>query len=128
MNPANLFAALLGLSGVAQAAPAVTFDGAFVASRMDYEYQCQGGTRLRVQYVNTVAGDSLAYLPAGGADHIFVAGPSGSGVRYVSGTYVWWTKGRGARLTREGDEQGSALLDGCQVADPTPDARPASVR
>jgi len=119
-------ALLLAVNGASAATDTVTFEQAVVASRSAHTYMCEGSARLRVDYITTRAGDSLAYLPVSGAGHIFVAGPSGSGVRYVSGAFVWWTKGPTARLTRDDVGAGPALLDGCRIVDAGTNAAEAS--
>lgn len=63
-------------------------------------YSCDDGDALSVQYVNAGA-NALAILPIDGEDRIFVNAVSASGARYVSGAYVWWTKGNAATLENE---------------------------
>lgn len=63
-------------------------------------YSCDGGEPFTVQYVNAGA-NALAVLPLDGEERIFVNVVSGSGARYVSGQYVWWSRGDSATLENE---------------------------
>lgn len=69
-------------------------------------YSCGDENTFPVQYVNTGV-NALAILPIEGESRIFVNVVSGSGAKYVSGAYVWWTKGNTATLENE-LEDGSA--------------------
>lgn len=66
-------------------------------------YSCAGGEPFQVQYVNAGA-NALALLPIDGEDRIFVNVVSGSGARYASGQYIWWSKGADATLENELEE------------------------
>lgn len=73
-------------------------------------YVCDGGARLDVRYVN--AGDvSLAAFLVEGRTVVASASVAASGVRYVGGRYVWWTKGDAATLSdiMAGDDAAPAL-------------------
>lgn len=76
-------------------------------------YSCAGGVPFQVQYVNAGA-NALALLPIDGEQRIFVNVVSGSGARYASGPYVWWSKGETATLANELEEGG---LKDCVSAD-----------
>ena len=70
------------------------------------EYRCEGiEVPLYVDYINA-APNFLAIVPV--IDHklVFVATLSGSGVRYVSGNWEFWTKGTEATLTDLTEQQG----------------------
>ena len=67
--------------------------------RTTAHYDCAGKT-VEVEYVN-VEPDHLAIVPVEGRKRIFVLVMSGSGARYASGRYVWWSKGREASLYDE---------------------------
>lgn len=69
-------------------------------------YTCNAGTPFTVQYVNAGM-NNLALIPIDGQEVIFVNVVSGSGSRYVSGPYEWWTKGSDATLTNQ-FEKGNA--------------------
>lgn len=66
-------------------------------------YSCAGGEPFRVQYVNAGV-NALALLPVDGEERIFVNVISGSGARYASGQYIWWSKGESATLENEMEE------------------------
>ncbi|MBK4217076.1 MliC family protein [Paracoccus caeni] len=63
-------------------------------------YSCDGGAAFPVQYINSET-NNLALLPIDGEERVFVNVISGSGARYVSGQYEWWSKGETATLRDE---------------------------
>jgi membrane-bound inhibitor of C-type lysozyme len=79
-------------------------------------YVCDGGAALQVAYLNPPGGDSYAVVGYDGRLIPMKAGPTGSGVRYVSldgpGALVWHTKGSEGFLARD-DAAESMLLQGC---------------
>jgi membrane-bound inhibitor of C-type lysozyme len=91
----------------------LAFPDVVVANKQVRTYQCDGKKRVSVLYVNATDGDSFAYLPVDGTRHVFVTVMSGSGAKYASGPYVWWTKGPQGNLTREGDSGATPLLANC---------------
>jgi len=100
-------AALLAALSLAAPAGAVetamqltlTLDGN--AQRDVVTYQCgEDQTPLRVEYINAEP-IFLAILPVEEETLIFVNVISGSGARYASGPYVWWTRGAEASLYDE---------------------------
>lgn len=71
------------------------------AQRDVMTYQCEGSDELlTVEYVNAHP-IFLAIVPVEGERLIFVNVISGSGARYASGQYVWWTRGVEAQLYDE---------------------------
>ncbi|MBO9587462.1 MliC family protein [Devosia sp.] len=82
-------------------------------------YQCDDGTGFRTQYVNA-APNFLAILPVEGDTYIFVTTVSGSGARYVSGPYEWWTKGDEATLRDLQAAEDAPPLATCLAAANTP--------
>lgn len=60
-------------------------------------YVCEEDESFSALYVNSGV-NSLALLTVDGEERVFVNVVSGSGSRYVSGQYVWWTKGSNASL------------------------------
>jgi membrane-bound inhibitor of C-type lysozyme len=67
--------------------------------RTTAHYDCAGNT-AEVDYIN-VEPDHLAVVPVEGKKRIFVLVMSGSGARYASGQYIWWSKGNEASLYDE---------------------------
>ncbi|MDM9646359.1 MliC family protein [Rhizobium sp. S163] len=67
--------------------------------RQQVAYDCAEGGKLGVTYVNADP-NFLAVVPLPGERQpiVFVSVMSGSGARYASGKFVWWTKGATARL------------------------------
>lgn len=63
-------------------------------------YSCGDGDPFPVQFVNSGA-NALAIMEIDGEERIFVNVVSGSGARYASGPYIWWTKGNTATLENE---------------------------
>ena len=68
-------------------------------------YLCESGVPFAVQYVNARP-NALAILSISGEERVFVNVVSASGAKYVSGPYVWWTKGDIATLAKESDGAG----------------------
>jgi membrane-bound inhibitor of C-type lysozyme len=79
--------------------------------RTTAHYRCDGGA-MDVDYVN-VEPNFLAIVPLEGKKRIFVLVLSGSGTRYASGPYVWWSKGREASLYDERKGQNAPPLMTC---------------
>lgn len=66
--------------------------------RRQVRYECDGREDLlTVEYVNA-APNYLAILTMEDEPLVFASVISGSGVRYASGFYVWWTSGSEASL------------------------------
>lgn len=107
MTPIRLaLPCLIALSGAAHAEAVLSIpltlgpDSTIIRA----SYSCNGADPIPVQYLN--AGENhLAILPVGGTERIFVNVIAGSGARYVSGQYEWWTKGETASFS-------DALSDG----------------
>lgn len=64
------------------------------------DYTCDKGGPMQVRYINS-SHNNLAIVPVDGVERIFVNVMSGSGARYVSGQFEWWTKGNSATLRDE---------------------------
>jgi membrane-bound inhibitor of C-type lysozyme len=75
---------------------AVTVENAGSNARTTASYDC-AGKEIEVEYIN-VEPDHLAIVPVEGEPRIFVMVISGSGARYASGRYIWWSKGTEAWL------------------------------
>jgi membrane-bound inhibitor of C-type lysozyme len=82
------------------------------------QYQCDDEQSLTVEYINA-APTFLAMLDAGGGQTIFVNVMSGSGARYVSGQYEWFTKGTDATFTDLMADEGTGSLT-CSEFSETP--------
>lgn len=67
--------------------------------RLQVQYECEGREELLdVEYINSTP-NFLAVLAVDEEDpRLFTNVISGSGARYASGAYVWWTKGAEASL------------------------------
>ncbi len=83
-------------------------------------YVCDGGAVLQVAYLNPAAGPSLAVIGWAGKLVPMQAGPTGSGVRYVTlgdgEPLAWHTKGPDAFLARD-DADETMLVEGCRTRD-----------
>jgi membrane-bound inhibitor of C-type lysozyme len=90
----HLAAFLLALPAVAQDVP----EGS------TYRYACDDGATLAVAYINPPDGVSYAVVAHDGRLIPMKAGPTGSGVRYISLDHtglVWHTKGLGGFLAHD---------------------------
>ncbi len=103
----RISAILMGITGgmigaaspaFAEAALSLSLDMGQEAQIISAQYSCDGGAPFDVQYINTEA-NILAVIPIDGQGRVFVNVISGSGARYVSGIYEWWSKGDDATLT-----------------------------
>ncbi|MBI4047765.1 MAG: MliC family protein [Devosia nanyangense] len=80
-------------------------------------YQCEGiDEPLAVQYVNSEP-TYLAFVPVEGEKRLFVNALAASGVKYVSGQYVWWTKGASADLYDETKGEDAPPISCTEVTD-----------
>lgn len=81
------------------------------------DYQCAGGKSLTVTYWNTDNGQSFALLPVSGKMLLFVDTLSGSGAKYQTGRYTWWTKGHTGDLYDEmAGPNAPPILSDCSTA------------
>lgn len=94
---------------------AVAFPHSQIATERTVQYRCHGSRPLSVRYINTTDGDALAYLDVDGRPHIFVTTVSGSGAKYVSGIYTWWSKGNQGTLWTSPDPNAPPALAECQA-------------
>ena len=83
--------------------PGITLPGITLSNQQTVNYSCEDGAQLPVTYINTQDGQGFAVLPVDGKNRLFVTLLSGSGARYCSGPYVWWSKGAEATLWNEQD-------------------------
>lgn len=72
---------------------ALSFGNIKVVSRSIVSYRCENGREIGVAYMNTDNQQSFAVIRIEGRHLVFVDTAAGSGVRYVAGRYVWWSKG-----------------------------------
>jgi membrane-bound inhibitor of C-type lysozyme len=77
----------------------VTVENGSSNMRTTAHYHC-AGKEMAVDYLN-VDPDYLAIVPVEGRKRIFALVMSGSGARYASGQYIWWSKGTDASLYDE---------------------------
>jgi membrane-bound inhibitor of C-type lysozyme len=99
------------LPALALVLPALAQD---VPEGSSLQYACSGGARFAVAYVNPPGGDSYAVVAWEGRAIPMKAGPTGSGVRYVSldGTgLVWHVKGDEGFLARDDAAETMILTD-----------------
>lgn len=84
-----------------------------------FRYACAGGATLSVAYLNPPGGESYAVVAHDGGLVPMKAGPTGSGVRYLSldGTgLVWHAKGDRGFLAR--DDAGQTMIAADCTAEP----------
>ncbi len=99
--------ALRTFAALALALPAAAQD---VHEGAVIHYGCDGGPTT-VGYINAADGDSYAAVVWDGKMSVLKAGPTGSGVRYVSidgSNLVWHTKGDNGFLAR--NDAGETML------------------
>jgi len=90
------------------------------AERRLTRYQCEETMDLvTVEYIDA-APNFLAVTAVDGEKRIFVQALAASGVRYVSGQYVWWTKGAEASLYDEMAGPDAPALATCLEANEIP--------
>lgn len=99
-------AALPGATLAKAITPSLTLPDVKIQSQQRLIYRCAGDVRLPVRYLNTNAG-SFAYLPVAGKRQLFVSVLAASGAKYVSGRYVWWSKGDEGFLVDEMQDDGA---------------------
>ena len=98
---AALFLTMTGAAALAAGVPKISLDieNGSRNMRTTAHYDC-GGRTMDVDYIN-VEPNFLAMVPVDGKERIFVLVLSGSGARYASGPYIWWSKGNAASLYDE---------------------------
>jgi membrane-bound inhibitor of C-type lysozyme len=89
----------------------VTVENGGPNMRTTAHYDC-GGNAVEVEYIN-VEPDHLAIVPVEGRKRVFALVLSGSGARYASGQYIWWSKGKEASLYDEMKGAGAPPLLTC---------------
>lgn len=103
----DILAMLAGLAGPAAAEELA----AGVEEGLTVRYRCEAGAAVEVAYINTPEGGSYAVVLHAGVLVPMKAGPTGSGVRYVSlqpPALVWHTKGNGGFLAN--DDAGETMI------------------
>lgn len=80
---------------------------------IDAVYRCPGGRSFKVTYWNASNGQSFALIPLQGKPTLLVSTMSADGVRYQSGFFTWWSKGRGADLYDARVDTDRPTLRGC---------------
>ena len=83
-------------------------------------YTCAGGAHLAAAYINAPAGASYAVVVFDGRMTPMQAGPTGSGVRYLSldaSRLVWHTKGDAGFLANDDADQ-TMLASDCTARQP----------
>ncbi len=89
------------------------------AEQRSVQYDCAAFGQIGVIYIDA-APNFLALVPHEGDNLVFVAVLSGSGVRYASGNFEWWTKGAEASLHDLTAAEGAAPLATCSEITNTP--------
>lgn len=120
MRTVRFFAIAIGsllVSGAAHAQQAqpqitLTLGASPEATIHSSTYKCGDKASFQASYVNADP-NFLAIVPVEGKSTVFVSAISGSGARYTSGRYEWWTKGNAAVLRDLTGEEGSPPLLEC---------------
>lgn len=93
-----VLALFLVLSGQALAAETSLELGLAIKGNAEFKtvtYNCEGIPSFDVEYINA-APNFLAIIPVQTETYVFTAVTAASGVKYVAGNFVWWTKGTDA--------------------------------
>ena len=99
--------------------PALTFANVKVISRSVVTYRCADGQEMGVAYMNTDNQQSFAVLRLGGQHLVLVSTLAASGVRYIGGRYIWWTKGdEGNLYDQQNGENAPAMAADCKALGP----------
>ncbi|MBD0414790.1 MliC family protein [Oryzicola mucosus] len=93
----------------------LTLDPAANGEVISVDYRCGGAATVNVRYVNADP-NTLAVIPVDGQSLIFVSTLSGSGARYVSGKYEWWSKGAEGTLRDLTQDENADPVMTCQEA------------
>ncbi|MDI6027026.1 MliC family protein [Corticibacterium sp. UT-5YL-CI-8] len=117
----NVTAAAVLLAGLSTAAAQevdassikLTLDPASDGEVISVDYRCGVSANVNVQYVNADP-NTLAVIPVEGQSLIFVSAMSGSGARYVSGKYEWWSKGAEGTLRDLTQDENADPVMTCQ--------------
>jgi len=98
MRTVAILLALLPLAGGALAAETSFQIGLVIKGDAEFKtvkYDCEGIPSFDVEYINA-APNFLVIIPVQADTYVFTAVTAASGVRYVAGNFVWWTKGTDA--------------------------------
>ncbi|MEE2950506.1 MAG: MliC family protein [Pseudomonadota bacterium] len=112
----TMLAAMAGAPHAHSEAVSLDLDGP--VDRQSVAYECRASadaqpTSLSVEYLNMPT-NNLAILPVEGSPRLFVSSLSAAGAKYVSGEWVWWTKGpRGDLYTERRKESSETTV--CRV-------------
>lgn len=115
------FTAVSGAALAAEAGLQITLGTTADFERRTLNYDCGTDTPLTVTYLNA-APNFLAIVPVEGEAEplIFASAISASGARYVSGQWVWWTKGPEAQLFDETLGEDAEAVSTCSEIVNTP--------
>jgi membrane-bound inhibitor of C-type lysozyme len=113
---ASLFMGMAASPALNSGAPQVrvTVENGSPNMRTAARYDCAGHP-VEVEYFN-VEPDHLAVVPVEGRKRIFVLVMSGSGARYASGPYIWWSKGIEASLYDQTKGDNAPPVQTCRAA------------
>ena len=111
---ASLAAALLPCIAGSASAAEVTLDLPGALDRQSVSYACGDGSAPKVTYYN-LPNQSLAVVEIeAGKPRVYVSVLAASGAKYVSGPYVFWTRGSRADMLDERKADAPAVT--CKVA------------
>jgi len=103
----------------ASASLVLTLESQGNVERNIVSYLCDDEQALSVQYINA-APNFLAIVPVEGQSLVFATTISGSGARYVSGPYEWWSHQGEATLRDLMQDEDADPLATCTEASNTP--------
>lgn len=103
----------------ASASLVLTLESQGNVERNIVSYLCDDEQAISVQYINA-APNFLAIVPVEGQSLVFATTISGSGARYVSGPYEWWSHQSEATLRDLMQDEDADPLATCTEASNTP--------
>lgn len=116
----SVFAAAVAICGLLAAGTAAASElrlpipGSAAVETIAAAYDCGAKGKLAATYVNS-GPNTLALVPVDGQTLVFVTVLSGSGARYASGPWIWWTKGATATLSDDRKPNASPVMQCKQI-------------
>lgn len=109
-----LFASLMLLVSSADAAP-LSVPQVRINRTITVDYECPGGKRFSVTYLNGDNGQNFAVMPYRGKTLLLTNSMSADGVKFQTDSLTWWIKGRGGALSDARVDADKPVLAGCKT-------------
>jgi len=79
------------------------------------DYQCPGGKRFTVNYLNGSNGQSFVVMPYRGKTLLLINNMSADGVKFQADSITWWIKGRDGTLFDARSDANKPILADCKT-------------